>query len=83
MGRPPSLTQVNAIEQIYAQRYTGFRRALAAVLGDDDLAHDAVQEGFARALRKRGQFRGGSLEAWLWRIVYRSALDLRRRKRRS
>jgi RNA polymerase sigma factor (sigma-70 family) len=68
---------VDEIERAYARRYGGFRRALVALHCDVELAHDAVQEGFARALRKRSQFRGGSLDAWLWRIVYRTALDLR------
>ncbi len=67
-----------AIERVYLARYAGFRRAAAAVLGDFDAAHDAVQDGFARALVERRQFRGGSLEAWIWRIVLRKALDLRR-----
>lgn len=70
--------RVEAIERIYLARYSGYRRAVAAVLGDYDRAHDAVQEGFARALVQRDQFGQGSLEAWVWRIVLRKALDLRR-----
>ena len=70
-----------AIERVYQARYAGFRRAVAAVLGDADAAHDAVQDGFARALAESRQFRGGSLEAWIWRIVLRKALDLRRARR--
>jgi RNA polymerase sigma-70 factor (ECF subfamily) len=38
-----------------------------------------VQEAFARALTKRRQFRGGSLEAWIWRIAVRQASDVLRR----
>src|ERR671914_746730 len=67
------------IERVYHERYTPFRRAVAAIVGDEERTHDAVQEGFARALAKRRQFRGGSLEAWIWRIVFREALDLRER----
>jgi DNA-directed RNA polymerase specialized sigma24 family protein len=41
-----------------------------------------VQEGFARALRDRAQFRGeGSLEGWVWRIAFRAALQQRRNGR--
>lgn len=72
---------VDAIERLYHARYTGFRHGAAAVLGDYDAAHDAVQEGFARALVERERFRGGALEAWVWRIVFRKALDLRRQRR--
>ena len=64
---------------MYEQRYASFRRAVAAIVGDEHRAHDAVQEGFARALLRRKQFRGGSLEAWIWRIVVRQAIDLRQR----
>jgi RNA polymerase sigma factor (sigma-70 family) len=67
------------IERVYAARYAPFRRAVAAILGSEERAHDAVQEGFARALDKRRQFKGGSLEAWIWRIVVRQAFDLRER----
>ena len=71
-----------AIERIYRLRYVGFRNALATVTGSDESARDAVQEGFARALVQRAQFRGGSLEAWIWRIALRCALDERRSARR-
>lgn len=64
---------------MYAERYAPFRRAVAAIVGGEERAHDAVQEGFARALAKRRQFKGGSLEAWIWRIVVRQAFDLRER----
>jgi RNA polymerase sigma factor (sigma-70 family) len=67
------------IERVYLQRYAAFRRAVGAIVGGEERAHDAVQEGFARALAKRGQFKGGSLEAWVWRIVVRQAFDLRER----
>jgi RNA polymerase sigma factor (sigma-70 family) len=67
------------IERVYKERYTPFKRAAAALVGDEQRAHDAVQEGFARALTRRKQFRGQSLEAWIWRIVVRQAIDLRPR----
>jgi RNA polymerase sigma-70 factor (ECF subfamily) len=67
------------IERVYATRYTPFRRAVSAIVGDEERAHDVVQEAFARALDRRKQFRGGSLEAWIWRIVVREALSTRGR----
>jgi RNA polymerase sigma-70 factor, ECF subfamily len=69
-------------QHLYRRRYGGFRRAVAALTGDDQLAHDAVQDGFAQAFRKRAQFRGGSAESWAWRIVLNKAWDLHRRERR-
>jgi RNA polymerase sigma-70 factor (ECF subfamily) len=71
------------IEHLYRERFVGFRNAVATVTGDYESARDAVQEGFARALRSRTQFHGaGSLEGWVWRIVFRVALEQRRDDRR-
>ena len=70
------------IERVYAERYGSFCRLAATVTGSIEAAHDAVQEGFARGLARRDEFRGeGSLEGWLWRIVLRVALDSRRNGR--
>src|SRR5918992_391064 len=69
---------MDAIEDVYSRRYAGFHRGVAALIGSD-LAHDAVQEGFARALRHRRRYNGtGTLDGWIWRIVVRTALDMRR-----
>lgn len=68
--------RARAIEELYQERYVGFRNALATVTGSHESARDAVQEGFARALASRRQFRGdGSLAAWVWRIALRAALE--------
>jgi RNA polymerase sigma-70 factor (ECF subfamily) len=65
-----------AIERLYRQRYTRFRNGVATLTGSYETAHDAVQEGFARALRSSRQYSGrGSLEGWVWRIVLRTALE--------
>jgi RNA polymerase sigma-70 factor (ECF subfamily) len=73
----------DAIEAVYRSRHSGFRNALATVTGSQESALDAVQEGFAIALAKRTQFRGGSLEAWVWRIALRCAIHGRRAGLRS
>jgi RNA polymerase sigma-70 factor (ECF subfamily) len=71
--------KTKAIEDVYARRYLRFRNALAGITGSYELAHDAVQESFARALARKGDFRGeGPLEAWIWKIALRVALDMRR-----
>ncbi len=77
-------SHATTIERVYCERYVGFRNALATVTGDPDSARDAVQEGFARALRSARGFRGdGPIEAWLWKICLRAALELRGRGARD
>ncbi len=51
---------------------------------DADLAADAVQDAFATALERAGQFRGASAAGtWLYRIVYNKAIDILRSRRRE
>jgi RNA polymerase sigma-70 factor, ECF subfamily len=70
--------RARAIDELYRERYVGFRNALATVTGSHETARDAVQEGIARALASRRQFRGdGSLAAWVWRIALRAAFETR------
>src|SRR2546423_6258557 len=67
------------IEAVYRRRYGKFLRVAVAILRDEQLAEEAVHDGFVRALRHwRGFDERGSLEAWLWRIVVNEA-----RRRRS
>ena len=71
------------LEELYRQRRMAFRRAMATVTGDYDLARDAVQDGFALAYARRASFQGrSSLEAWVWRITLHAALRQRRRRGR-
>ncbi len=72
-----------ALEQLYRQRYVGYRNALATVTGSADSARDAVNEAFVRALRSRSQFHGGSLAAWVWRIALNVAHEQRRKDERA
>src|SRR5690242_11854347 len=76
-GRP--LT--GQLETAYRRRYRQFLRVATAILGDEAAGHDAVQEGFAQALREQRSFRGeGTVDAWVWRIVVNAALAARRRR---
>jgi DNA-directed RNA polymerase specialized sigma24 family protein len=69
------------LEALYRSRLPEFRRVATAIAGDRELGCDAVQEAFARAVRKRRTFRGGgTLEAWVWQIVVNAARDARRRR---
>lgn len=67
------------IEAIYRDRFRAFVISATVLLRDGESALDVVQEGFARALRRRRSFRGdGSLEAWIWRIVLNLVRDRQR-----
>ena len=71
---------MGSLEQLYRDRYLGFRNALAPLCGSQEAARDVVQEAFAVALRKRRELRDEeSLAPWVWRIAYRLALRERRR----
>lgn len=66
---------MGSLEQLYRDRYAGFRNALAPLVGSEEAAHDVVQEAFARALRERRSLRReASLAAWVWQIAFRLAL---------
>lgn len=72
------------LEALYRERLQEYRRAATAIAGDEESGRDAVQEAFAKAIRKRRRFRGdGQLEAWLLRIVVNAARDARRRRLRQ
>lgn len=74
--------RAQSIEQLYRDRFAGYCDALTAVTGDREGARDAVQEAFARALRKRRRLRREeSLAPWVWTIALRVALDARARQR--
>jgi RNA polymerase sigma-70 factor (ECF subfamily) len=70
--------QTRTIEDVYSRRYESYRGALAGIVGSYELAHDVVQESFARALKSRADYRGdGPLEAWIWKIALRVAFEMR------
>jgi RNA polymerase sigma factor (sigma-70 family) len=78
MARAGPLT--GQLEIAYRRRYRQFLRVATAIVGDEAAGHDAVQEGFAQALREQRSFRGeGTVDGWVWRIVVNAALASRRR----
>src|SRR4051812_10463015 len=65
---------VAALGALYAHRYPSFLRVAEAIVGEVELAHDVVQEAFARLIRGRSGFRGaGTVEAWAWQAVVNTA----------
>jgi RNA polymerase sigma-70 factor (ECF subfamily) len=70
---------VDGLAVLYRGSYRQYLRVAEAITSDVELAHDAVQDAFARALRSRASFRGtGSVEGWVWRIVVNTARAARR-----
>jgi RNA polymerase sigma factor (sigma-70 family) len=65
---------LGALEALYRDRYAAFVRVASAIAGDPATGLDAVHDAFANAIASRHTYRGdASLEAWVWRIVIRSA----------
>jgi RNA polymerase sigma-70 factor (ECF subfamily) len=68
------------IEEVYRCRFPYFAQVALAILGDRERAIEAVQDGFANAIKNRSSFRReGPLEAWLWRAVVNAARKAARR----
>lgn len=69
-----SQRQLDELEALYRERWAAFARVAISIAGSVDVGREAVQEGFARAIEQRQQFRGDCpLEAWVWRIVLNTA----------
>ncbi len=64
---------------MYRARFPYFVQVATAIVGERELALEAVQDAFAGAVRGRRNFRGdGPLEAWIWRAVVNAASNVRR-----
>jgi RNA polymerase sigma-70 factor (ECF subfamily) len=74
---------LEAIEELYRDRYADFVRVATAISGSRETGRDAVHDAFVSAIRRRRDFRGeGSVDAWVWRIVVRNSVKQRSRGRR-
>lgn len=70
-------TPLSEFERVYRENHERFARVAAAITREPESAAEAVQEAFARAIRRRGQFRREApLEAWIWRAVVNEAKRL-------
>lgn len=64
----------DGIESLYRNQFPKFVRVAESIVGSREGALDAVQDGFANALRASDAFRGdGPLDAWVWRCVVNAA----------
>jgi RNA polymerase sigma-70 factor (ECF subfamily) len=61
-------------ERLYERDFRSFVRVARAIVGDAQLAVDAVHDGFVSAIRGRDGYRGdGPFDAWVWRAVVNAA----------
>jgi RNA polymerase sigma-70 factor (ECF subfamily) len=68
------------IELLYRAKFRQFERVARAITGDREVALEAVQEGFADALRHCGEWAGrGQLDGWVWRCVVNRSRKAQRR----
>jgi RNA polymerase sigma-70 factor, ECF subfamily len=75
----PRDVTVDELAELYRRSYNKYLRVAEAIVGDVELAHDVVQDAFARAIRGRSSYRGtGSIEGWVWRTVVNAARNARR-----
>ena len=84
MPGPVVATGREALSQALVEHGDRLYALALRVTRDPDLAGDAVQEAFATALARIGDFRGeSSLGTWLHRIVYNKSIDLLRHRGRQ
>lgn len=82
-GSEIEVATAEALSLLYHRGYHRFVRVAEAITGSVEDAQDAVQDGFASALRRLDHFEGrGSLEGWVWRCVVNAARMSRRRSGR-
>jgi RNA polymerase sigma-70 factor (ECF subfamily) len=77
--RPFEDARLKEIEAVYRSRFPHFVQVATAIVGEQELALEAVQDAFTGVVRGRRGFRGvGPLEAWIWRAVVNAAYNIRR-----
>lgn len=83
-GSDADVATTEALSALYHCDYHRFVRVAEAITGTVEDGQDAVQDGFANALRQLDHFEGrGAFEGWVWRCVINAARMSRRRSRRA
>lgn len=80
----PRKVSAGELVALYHGSFHRFVRMAEAITGEREDALDAVQDGFADALRHLNRYEGrGSFEGWVWRCVMNQARMTRRRSGRE
>lgn len=84
MNSPAAPSRREDLERVLSAEGDRLYALALRVTRNADLAADALHDGFAAAIEKIDDFREEStLATWLYRIVYRKAIDLLRRRDRE
>lgn len=79
IGTGPDDLRRQELTRLVQQYQTNLRRTCYAILRDEELAKDAVQETFLKAYRTMDAFRGACSEkTWLMHIAVNTCRDIRR-----
>ena len=70
-----------AIDRIYKEHGNALRGFLRGLLRDDELAAEALQNTFGKAISRGGSVVPAALRSWLFRVAYNEAMAIRRRQR--
>lgn len=71
----------SSIEGVFEEEAQRLWWSVLAFAGDREIAHDAVAEAFAQALRRGDALRDPS--AWIWRTAFKIAAGELKRRRRA
>ena len=69
------------VAALYVQHAEELRAFLTGVLRDGELAGEALQATFAKAVEQGHTARQESIKGWLFRVSYNEAMGLRRRQK--
>ncbi|WP_166825355.1 RNA polymerase sigma factor [Thalassoroseus pseudoceratinae] len=83
MNHPPESEGLDAaaIESLYSEHAHDLRAFLIGVLKDGDLAVEALQNTFSKAVERGDTVRQETVKGWLYRVALNEALELRRRNK--
>lgn len=83
IAKPDSDGNRADISVLYARHLPELRRLVSGICGNGDLADDALQTAFARAVESGGPDKQESAKAWLFRVAVNEAISAKRRTKRE
>lgn len=83
MNHPPEQGGLNAaaIDSLYSEHAHDLQAFLIGVLKNHDLATEALQNTFSKAVERGDTVRQETVKGWLYKVALNEALELRRRNK--